>query len=129
MVVLAFITKWDPILHGISSNEVSYIKYMKTKDLIISTIWDKPYDNETFEQIISWFYKYNLDSILSGTNIIKLCIIKSYRYKKRDFAIQHFGINKFQKLWKKYYAKKLIFMKSIRNLKHREIHGKYPNKF
>ena len=46
----------------------------------------------------------------------------SYLYKDRLFGIKHFGIEKFQRKWRDYWAKKqkkIMFMKSIKNLKHR----------
>ena len=121
MSILSFIIKWDPTMHGSSSNETSYINFMKTKFIIISTIWQEEYDNETFDEVLNWF------NIYKAHGDIKLCVIKKmYRYRGRDFAIENFGINKIQKLWRNYYTKKIIFMKSIKNLKYREIHGKYP---
>ena len=53
----------------------------------------------------------------------------SYLYHDRLFGIKHFGIEKLQRKWRDYWEKKqkkIMFMKSIKNLKHREIHGKYP---
>ena len=49
-----------------------------------------------------------------------------YRYKERDFAIINYGLEKFQRRYKKYYAAKMNYFKSIHNICHRQIYGKYP---
>ena len=58
-------------------------------------------------------------------------ITAGYTYHNRLFGIKHFGIEKFQRKWRDYWKKKqekIMFMKSIKNLKHRAIYGKNPLK-
>ena len=53
----------------------------------------------------------------------------SYLYHDRLFGIKQFGIEKFQRKWRDYWEKKqkkIMFMKSIKNLRHRAIYGKNP---
>ena len=48
-----------------------------------------------------------------------------YRYKDRDFCIKHKGVEKFQKLWRKFHYETVPRYKNIRNLQHRSIYGKF----
>ena len=48
-----------------------------------------------------------------------------YRYKNRDFCIKHNGIEKFQKLWRKFHNKTMCKYKNPRNLQYRSIYGKF----
>jgi len=50
----------------------------------------------------------------------------SYVYHNRLFGIKQFGFEKFQRKWREYYKKHINFKKSIKNIRHREIFGKYP---
>ena len=43
------------------------------------------------------------------------------------FAILNFGIERLQKKYKTYYAKKMAYYKNPRNLRNREITGKFQN--
>ena len=36
---LAFLMKWDPSIHGSSSDEGPYINYLKTKYLVMELVW------------------------------------------------------------------------------------------
>ena len=48
-----------------------------------------------------------------------------YRYKDRDFCVKHKGLEKFQKLWRKFHYQTMPRYKNIRNLQHRSIYGKF----
>ena len=50
-------------------------------------------------------------------------------FHDRLFGIKQFGIEKIQRKWREYYKKNLMFKKYIKNLRHREIYGKYPKPF
>ena len=126
---LAFLMKWDPFLHGSSSDEEEYINYFKTKYLVMELVWgedENSFDaNMTLEDNTEWLNKYN---DLEGEGLLKLCIIRNmYRYKDRDFGNISYGLEKFQRHWKNYYKRRMAFLKSIKNLNYRQSYGKYPS--
>ena len=49
----------------------------------------------------------------------------SYVYNDRLFGFKHFGIEKFQKKWRNYYKRKIQRYSNPRNIRHREIHGRF----
>ena len=130
MSKLAFIMKWDPSIHGSSDNESHLIDYFKTKYLVMELVWgDGPdsFDSDmTLEENIDWLHRYHDDPDISNDQLKLVPIKKMYRYKDRDFAVVNYGLEDFQKRFKKYYAAKIKHFKSIRNINHRTIYGKYP---
>ena len=48
-----------------------------------------------------------------------------YVYNDRLFGFKHFGIEKFQKKWRDYYKRKIHHYSNPRNIRHREINGKF----
>tara|TARA_B100000902_G_scaffold201967_1_gene192501 strand:- start:105 stop:560 length:456 start_codon:yes stop_codon:yes gene_type:complete len=132
---LAVFGKWSEI-HGHDSDESpEIINSMKKKNLLYYD--DQPIDSDdeenqddpsTFTAIDNIDYiKYLMEGCPYEYEIGIISI--SYLYHDRLFSIKHFGIEKFQRKWRDYWKKKqkkIMFMKSIKNLKHREIHGKYP---
>ena len=135
---IGVIQKWNSSYHGISSNERPYINYMETKYLLS---WDTHYyDSDTDSEDYPYPPEEPLEDAISfadpstitlgdrnawSTHIA--CIIRNqYVYRDRTFCIRSYGIEKFQKLWREYYKKKLSFAKNVRNLRYRELYGKYP---
>ena len=58
------------------------------------------------------------------------CIIRNqYVYRDRTFCVRSYGIEKFQRKWRQYYNKKLAFIRNPRNLRYRELYGKYPKRY
>ena len=132
-VRLATYGKWTE-RHGYDTDESQeIINFMKKKNILYydqyseNRMMDR--DNEppdelnTIEDInyLKWLheacpFQYEL-------GIIKI----SYVFNDRLFGVKHFGIEKFQKKWREYYKKKLMFKKSLKNLRYREIYGKYPS--
>ena len=49
----------------------------------------------------------------------------SYVYNDRLFGIKHFGIEKFQNKWRDYYKRKIQRLSHPRNLRYREIYGRF----
>ncbi len=78
----------------------------------------------------------NYKKIVSKLNFINLEIIetKSVIYPQDETneiihvsILKTFWIRILQRKWKKYYKNKIKFMRNIKNLYYREIHGKYPS--
>ena len=130
MAQLAFIMKWDPSLHGMSENENYLIDYFKTKYIVMELVWadgENSFDSDmTLKENIDWLITYHNDPDIDDETLKLTPIKKMYRYKDRDFAILNHGLEKFQCRYKKYYAAKINYFKSARNICHRQIYGKYP---
>ena len=137
---IAVVQRWNSNLHGTSSDEEPYINYMQTKYLLS---WDTHYydsDTDTDDEGNRYTVEEKIDDAVAfadpdtivlgdrnawSTHIA--CIIRNqYVYRDRTFCIRSYGIEKFQKLWREYYKKKLAFAKNVRNLRYRELYGKYP---
>ena len=132
---LAVFGKWSEI-HGYDADESpEIINSMKKKNLLYYDDQPIDSDDEEYQDDPSTFTA--IDNIDYIKYLMEGCpyeyeigiISTSYLYHDRLFGIKHFGIEKFQRKWRDYWKKKqkkIMFMKSIKNLKHREIHGKYP---
>ena len=137
---IAVVQKWNSFQHGISNNEERYVDYLETKYLLS---WDTHYydsDTDTDDEGNRYTVEEKIDDAVAfadpdtivlgdrnawSTHIA--CIIRNqYVYRDRTFCIRSYGIEKFQKLWREYYKKKLSFAKNVRNLRYRELYGKYP---
>ena len=129
-MALAFIMKWDPSIHGASDNETNLIDYFKTKFLVMELVWgdgENSFDsNMSLEENINWLHRYHNDPDIPDEHLKLVPIKKMYRYKDRDFAVINYGLEKFQLRYKNYYAAKMRHFKSMRNIYHKQIHGKYP---
>tara|TARA_A100001015_G_C14894265_1_gene673742 strand:+ start:595 stop:1002 length:408 start_codon:yes stop_codon:yes gene_type:complete len=129
-MALAFIMKWDPSIHGISDNEKDLINYFKTKYLLMELVWgdgENSFDSDmSLEDNIDWLNRYHDNPDIPNEHLKLVPIKKMYRYKERDFAIVNYGLEKFQKRYKKYFAAKMKHFKNTRNICHRQIYGKYP---
>lgn len=127
---LAFIMKWDQSIHGVSHNETNLINYFKTKFLVMELVWgdgENSFDsNMSLEENINWLHRYHNDPDIPNEHLKLVPIKKTYRYKDRDFAVINYGLEKFQRRYKKYYDAKMKYFKSMRNIYHRQVHGKYP---
>ena len=132
-VRLAVFGKWNEI-HGYDTNESpEIINSMKKKNLLYYD--DQPIDSDDDDDQDGLTPIEDIDYI---KYLVEECpyeyeigiISTSYLYHDRLFGIKHFGIEKFQRKWRDYWEKKqkkIMFMKSIKNLKHRNIYGKYPS--
>ena len=112
--------KWNAIAHGWEDIEERFIHFMQFKHMVYYRI---DMENETISDIIE-FIENNTDI----SENIQLKISKSiYYYRNRMFAILNFGIERLQRKYKTYYAKKMAYYKNPRNLRNREITGKFQN--
>ena len=78
----------------------------------------------------------NYKKIVSKSNFVNLEIIenKLVNYRQDESIdlisvsiLKTFWLRILQRKWKKYYKKKIQFIKNMKNLYYREIHGKYPS--
>ena len=111
--------KWNPEYLGYQSDEEEYVEYLKTKDFVYCTIDLNAGD--TLEDL-NEFIEFN-------TNMeenVKLSIAKNvYTYKDRTFANLNLGIKNLQRKFKNYQKQKMAYCKNPRNLRNREITGKF----
>ena len=135
---LAVFGKWSE-RHGHDTNESQeIIDSMKRKNLLYYD--DQPIYNSDDEEYEDQDSPFNIvEDIPWYEDMMENCpyqyelgiISISYLYRDRLFGIKHFGIEKFQRKWRDYFKKKqekIMFMKSMKNLKHRAIYGKNLSK-
>ena len=122
-LTLAIYEKWSRQSHGVKSSEEDYINYFNTKNLVILS-----YTKEEiiYEKLINCLDDMRqLKEEFEHERIFEINPIIMYRYKDRDFCSKHYGLEKFQKLWRKFHYKIMPRYKSIRNLQHRSLYGKF----
>ena len=121
-LTIAIYEKWNHQAHGIKQGEEDYINYFNTKNLALCSFnkEDLIYDG-TIDCIDFIHYVRGLEP----ERTFEINTIIMYRYKNRDFCFKHNGINKFQKLWRKFHYKIMPRYKNIRNLQHRSLYGKF----
>lgn len=136
MTKIGIICKWSPIVHGYDNEEENYINYLKTKSFLIYDLTEILQE----ESIKEFIYNFTLivQEIAESFHIRDINTFKSlniviynnaYIFKEREFVSNiNNGLNKFQNLWKKYYKQKMKHYKSIHNIRHRTLTGKF-NKF
>tara|TARA_B110000285_G_C15129747_1_gene622742 strand:- start:1903 stop:2379 length:477 start_codon:yes stop_codon:yes gene_type:complete len=133
---------WTPFRHG-SSN------YIIQDKLILYNYLDYDYLFNEFQDLTAFIHigmqNYDLINntntkhkrinnylnIISKKNYIQPEIVEVVEIKDNDLTYttcikKTFWLRIFQRKFKKYYNKKIQFMKNIFNLRHREINGKYP---
>jgi len=121
-LTIAIYEKWSKKSHGIKQGEEDYINYFNTKNIALCTFNKEEliYDG-TIECIDFIHYVRGLEP----ERTFEINPIIMYRYKNRDFCFKHNGINKFQKLWRKFHYQTMPRYKNIRNLQYRSIYGKF----
>ena len=121
-LTIAIYEKWSKKSHGIKQGEEDYINYFNTKNLALCSFnkEDLIYDG-TIDCIDFIHYVRGLEP----ERTFEINTIIMYRYKNRGFCFKHNGINKFQKLWRKFHYKIMPRYKNIRNLQHRSLYGKF----
>lgn len=111
--------KWNPEYLGYQLNEEKYVEYLKTKDFVYYSIDLNSVD--TLEDINEFIY-FNTNTEQN----VKLSLAKNiYNYKDRTFANLNLGIEKLQEKYKNYQKQKMAYCKNPRNLRNREITGKF----
>ena len=136
---IAVIQKWRECTHGVSEDEIDYVNFLRTKYLICwdthyydSDLSDEEYDEyDTIEQIdsaLGFSDSRNIHGQIIPCWETRLpCIIrKAYYYRNRRFCIRNYGIEKFQKLWREFHYIKMTRYKAVKNLRYRQLYGKYP---
>ncbi len=124
---LALVDKWNPAIYGCGSNETSYLNYLSTKYYLIltlpdsSNLWNE-YKNFPQNLMISHIWN-NAQPLTLHFSICRT----TYMYKGRMFVIINYAFNNFIKKVKNYYKSKITFYKTPKNLRFKEIHGKYPS--
>lgn len=117
-MTLIITSKWEPHIHGWEYEENHLINYMKRKYFVYHEI---SLDLDTIPEIIEF-----IENNTNEDENIQLKIAKStYIFKNRVFAIINNGIDIFQKKYKNYYKQKMAYCKNPRNLRLREITGKF----
>ena len=121
-LTIAIYEKWSKKSHGIKQGEEDYINYFNTKNLALCSFnkEDLIYDG-TIDCIDFIHYVRGLEP----ERTFEINTIIMYRYKNRDFCIKHNGVEKFQKLWRKFHYQTMPRYKNIRNLQYRSIYGKF----
>ena len=117
---IALCDKWTESKYGTTSSESSNLKlinYLETKYLI----------HDVFDTVDEWneFVIENRHFLLNEEKSFRYMLMKhEYRFVDRYFVCRHYGIVKFQRLWRKYYQDKLVRCKNVRRLMMRQLTGK-----
>ena len=119
-IKIALCDKWEERKYGTTSHESSNLKlinFLETKYLI----------HDSFDKIEEW-EEYRMDNrefLLNEEKTFRYMLMKrEYRFACRYFVCRHYGIVKFQRLWKRYYSDKLKRCKNVRRLMMRQITGR-----
>lgn len=118
-IILAIYQKWKKEQHGASSSEEDYINYFNTKNLVELSFNREDLVNDGIIECVDYNKEITFQSNISP--------VIMYRYKNRDFCIKHNGIEKFQKLWRKFHYKIMPRYKNLCNLRYRSIYGKFSS--
>ena len=125
---LAVFGKWNES-HGHDADESpEIINSMKKKNLLFYD--EQPIDSDDEDQDESTpiqdidYIKYLCAECPYEYEIGIISV--SYLYHDRLFGIKQFGINKIQKMWREYYKQKMKHYKSLKNIRHRQLYGKFP---
>jgi hypothetical protein len=116
-IILAIYQKWKKEQHGASMGEEDYINYFNTKNLVELSFNREDLINDGIIECVDYNKEIPFQSNISP--------VIMYRYKNRDFCIKHNGIEKFQKLWRKFHYKIMPRYKNLCNLRYRSIYGKF----
>lgn len=112
--------KWVESKYGTTSRESTNLKlinYLETKYII----------HNVFDTIDEWneYTEENREVLFNEEESFQYMLMRhEYRFADRYFVFRHYGIVKFQKLWKKYYSDKLKRCKNIKEILMRQLTGK-----
>ena len=133
MTKIGIICKWSPTVHGYDNEEENYIDYLKTKKFLLYDLTEFLDEEATIDFIR--LFKSLIQEISESLYIRDINIFRTlniviysdaYIFKERQFVSNiNNGLNKFQNLWKKYYKQKMKHYKSIHNIRHRSLTGKF----
>ena len=133
MAKIGIICKWSPIAHGYDNEEENYINYLRTKKFLLYDLTEILDEEDTIDFIClfkSLMLQISDSLYIRDLNTFRTLDIVIYRgayiFKERQFVSNiNNGLNKFQNLWKKYYKQKMKHYKSIHNIRHRSLTGKF----
>ena len=103
MAKLALIQKWNPTDHGASSTEGIYLPYLQTKYLVHAVANTRHHCCRLVD-IAPLQKEFTRAGIFATPRVVHI-IKKMYRYRDRDFAVLNYGLEKFQRIWRNYYAR------------------------
>ena len=109
--------KWVESKYGTTSRESTNLKlinYLETKYLI----------HDVFDTIDEWKEYAYFEALYEEERFQYILMRNEYQFADRYFAFRHYGIVKFQKLWRKYYSDKLKRCKNIKGILMRQLTGK-----
>ena len=124
-LLLAIYQRWNKDCHGARNEEEKYINYFKTKNLVMMSYTKEELIYDGLIESLNFVHQVRTQHIASSDYEYKISPVIMYRYKNRDFCIIHNGVEKFQKLWRKFHYKIMPRYKNIRNLQYRSIYGKF----
>ena len=124
-LLLAIFQKWNKDSHGSRDEEEKYISYFKTKNLVILSYTKEELIYDGLIESLNFVHHVRTQYMAPSNYEYEISPVIMYRYKDRDFCIKHNGVEKFQKLWRKFHYKIMPRYKNIRNLQYRSIYGKF----
>ena len=124
-LLLAIYQKWHKDGHGVMPEEENYINYFKTKNLVILSYSKEELIYDGLIDSLNFVHHVRQNHMAPSNYEYQINPVIMYRYKDRDFCIKHKGLEKFQKLWRKFHYKTMPRYKNIRNLQYRSIYGKF----
>ena len=125
---LTVVENWNPQFHGVGSNENIYEHYGIMQYLNF-VLFSANIEENLIEQIEEFnetdFNRYN--RCLNFKRKPRLLVVRGmFNYKGRTFAIPNKSFQYFISKMKQRYSYKIQCKKSIKNLRYREYHGKFP---
>ena len=123
-LLLAIYQRWNKDGHGAKDEEENYIDYFKTKNLVMLSYTKEDLIYDGLIDSIDFIHQVCVDAS-SQDYEYEISPVVMYRYMNRDFCIKHNGVEKFQKLWRKFHYQTMPRYKNIRNLQYRSIYGKF----
>ena len=129
---LAIIQKWNTLEHGSWFSDIEYLFEDKYLSLHIfdSSEDEESYDFEEILDILNQIKEWRrLNPRLNSEHLmnydVRIALVENYKINNLIFANDKtFLIKIIQKKWKKYFRKKYF---SVKNIKYREIYGRFPN--
>ena len=125
---LTVVENWNPQFHGVGSNENIHEHYKLMQQLEF-VLFSADINEDLIEQIVEFnetdFNRYN--RCLNFKRNPRLLVIRGmFNYKGRTFGIPNKSFQCFVSKMKQRYSYKIQCKKSIKNLRYRECHGKFP---
>lgn len=124
-LLLAIYQKWHKEGHGVTPEEENYINYFKTKNLVMLSYTKEELIYDGVIDSLNFVHHVRQNHMAPSDYQYEINPVVMYRYKDRDFCVKHKGLEKFQKLWRKFHYQTMPRYKNIRNLQHRSIYGKF----